>query len=383
MSLGHCIRVDVPGKYRIDYFPEEVAKQALRGAVHVEAFGNNEDEKKANLKAAMSALGLEQEMEKPPSDESMEILKLMRLLWQASPTIANRVGKEDPLTIESINVALQEAKVPEDFVTGARYSDVVPGHASVVIPGQAEAYYKAGVRGLIHTIQNTDKIVDIIADGLLSSTQERLTMRKVITGMSSSADLKSGGAEYVFTRMITEKMGNPSVNGAVISFNLDLLDRSDWFAYPADKYGSTYVNDEASQGAISDALKTIALRTHPNTETFLNQMRSDQATGSGANSFWTRPTGRELIKEIDKNTYGGTSSVSNTRNEAMFQNHIPVSMMNYIVVTDENQKKTIVDKLAERGITEVNGAPVADFIRVQATLFAETETPTDVYPTYI
>lgn len=383
MTLGHCVRVDVPGQYRIDYFPEEIAKQAMRGSVHIEAFGANEEEKKANLKKAMAALHLDEAVQTAPTDESMEILKLMRLLWQASPPLASQLQKQEPLTIDTIKTALQEAKVPEDFVATARYSDVVPGHISVVIPGQAEAYQKAGVRGLIHTIQNTDKIVDIIADGLLSSTQERLTTRKVITGMSSSADLKSGGAEYVFTRLVTEKMGNPTVNGAVISFNLNLLDRADWFAYPADKYGSTYVSDEASQGVVSDALKTIASRTHPNTDNFLNPMRSDQATGSGANSFWTRPTGRALIKEIDQNTYGGTSSISNTRNEAMFQSHIPVSMMNCIIVTDENQKKTVIDKLAERGITEVNGMPASDFIRVQTKLFAESETPVDDHPTYI
>ena len=382
MTLGHCIRVDEPGKFRIDYFPEEVSKQALRGSVHIEAYGATEEEKKANLKEAVTVLEMNDELQAEPSEESMENLRLMRLLWQASPTLASKMQKKTNLTTDAIREALVKAKVPEDFIEEARFSEVVPGHIYVVVPGQAEAYEAAGVTGLIHTIQNIDKIADIIADGALSATQERLAMRKVIKGMSSATDLKTGGAEYVFTRLMTKKMGNPKTNGAVISFNTELLDRTDWFAYPSDKYGSTYMRSEAQEGTISAAVKKIMKRTNPDAEAFLDKMRSVQSSGQGANSFFERPTGRELIKAINDKTYA-SSSVSSTRNEAMFQGHIPLSMMNYILVRNEVEQKKILTQLEEREITEINGAPATEFIRVQDTLFPpESENPVD-YPDYI
>ncbi len=207
-------------------------------------------------------------------------------------------------------------------------------------------------------------------------------MRKVIKGMSSATDLKTGGAEYVFTRLMTKKMGNPKTNGAVISFNTELLDRTDWFAYPSDKYGSTYMRSEAQEGTISAAVKKIMKRTNPDAEAFLDKMRSVQSSGQGANSFFERPTGRELIKAINDKTYA-SSSVSSTRNEAMFQGHIPLSMMNYILVRNEVEQKKILTQLEEREITEINGAPATEFIRVQDTLFPpESENPVD-YPDYI
>lgn len=382
MSLGHCVRVEEAGKFRVDYFPEEIAKQALRGSVHIEAYGADEAEKKANLEEAMKLLGLDEEVKQEPSDEALEMLKMMRVLWQAAPKLAGELSKNPDLNIDMVEDALEEAKVPDEFIDEARFAEVTPGHVSVVVPGQAEAYYKAGVRALIHTIQNPDKIVDIIADGALSCTQERLASRKVIKGMSSSADLKSGGAEYVFTRMVTEKAGNPKMSTrAVLSFKLDLLDRADWFAYPSDKYGSTYMDAEASDSEISDAVKEIGLRTHPNAESFLEKMRDAQDSGNGANSFWERPTGRNLVKAIDEKTTG--SGISSMRNEAMFQGHIPLEMMNYMVVNKEDQRDSILKKLEERGITEINGAPAEDFIRLQETLYPKDENNEDVYPTYI
>ena len=66
------------------------------------------------------------------------------------------------------------------------------------------------------------------------------------------------------------------------------------------------------------------------------------------------------------------STVSSTRNEAMFQGHISLSMMNYIVVPNEQQQQDILTKLEAQGITEVNGQPASEFVRVQANLYPET-----------
>lgn len=383
MSLGHCVSVTEPGKFRIDYFPEEIAEQAMRGAVHIEAYGETEEEKKANLKAASEALGLNDEMETEPTEDSMELLMLMRLLWQASPEAAAKLAKKTNLTIEHAEAALEKARVPDHFIDDARFAEVVPGHISVVVPGQAEAYKKAGISGIVHTIQNTDKIAEMIASGNLSSTSERLATRKVIKGMSSSEDLESGGAEYVFTRLVTDKANNPSVGySAAISFNLELLDRADWFAYPQDEYGSTYMDVEASAGKPSAALKKIAARTLPDVDSVFDELRGERNYASGSNSFFDRPTGRELIEAIDSDYYGG-GDVDDMSNEAMFQGHIPVSMMNHIVVRNKDEQSKILKELKKLGITEVNGKPAKEFIRVQDKLYIEETTTNNDNTDYI
>ncbi len=376
MSLGHCVSVTEPGKFRIDYFPEEISRQTLRGAVHIEAYGATEEEKKLNLKEATAALALDDEFEAAPTDDDLELLMLMRLLWQASPKDAAKLQKKSTLTIEHVEAALEKAKVPENFIEDARFTEVSPGHISVVVPGQSEAYKKAGVTGIVHTIQNIDKLAELIASGGIASTSERLAAHKVIKGMSSREDLESGGADYVFTRLVTEKANNPGISyGAVISFDLELLDRADWFSYPEDEYGSTYMEDEARAGKPSAAIKKIAARTIPDVESHFEHLRGERNYANGADSFYDRPTGRKLIDEINDNFYGST--VDSMSNETMFQGGIPLSMMKYIVVSSEGDKTKILKQLKEQGITEINGKPAKDFIRFQDKLFTEASSNND------
>jgi hypothetical protein len=385
MNLGPCLRYEVAKRFRIDYFPEELAKQALRGGVHVEAYGKTEAEKKKNAAEAFELLGLKEELEKEPSSTEQKKHQAMRLLWQAAPREAAKLAAKASFSLTTVKAALKKAKVPTEFLQNARYAEVAPGQITVVTPTQGEAYRRAGIRAITHEVSNSDRVADILAAGALLSTGARLAERLVVTGMSSSEDLDTGGAEYVFTRLVTEKMGNLSMSysGAILSIEPDILDRTDWFAYAEDNYGSTFMDEDL--GDVSPAVKTIAERNFnaddhryvDDIDDYLGELRDEVNNGSGSGEFWDRETGRKLVDRLDNGDsyYGGPSEIGDLSNEAMFRGSVPVSFIKEVIVTRDEERKKILKQLKAKGVKMIGDRKVEDVVVVRKKIFPEATAP--------
>ncbi len=370
MSIGPALRLEQPGKFRIDFFPESLAKQSLRSEVHLQVYGTTDAARNQQLQAVLEELGLKDVMAGKPSQETEQKLIGLRLLEQADPrahhAITARLERGGAVTLQQLHAALVAAEVPPAFLQQAYYAEAAPGHVSVIVPGQSEAYARRGVRALYHTMGNAETFAFIAKDGALMSTKDRLQVGKVFRGMSSDEDLRSGGADFVFTRQVTSAIGNPGsyeMRGGAIIFKADVLDRADWFAYSGDRYGTTLAGD---RGKPSEAVRAVAQRAYQalkakgdpavqsqDFDAWFSALVQSQVDHR-ENTYLPRPVGRHQVKET-----------TGSSNETMLEGTIPLSQMERFIVPSQESKDKVIAKLTSLGVTEINGRPIAEFVQVR------------------
>jgi len=131
--------------------------------------------------------------------------------------------------------------------------EVFPGQFNWAVQGLADQVRIAGGIGLMSSLssnnvkEGAERISSILKNGALS-TQDRFQRGILINGWSRCEDFGSGGADSVFTRMVTNKMSmDPAEYAAVekqfqIIYDLKLIERVG-YAYSFDRYGSKKIED--------------------------------------------------------------------------------------------------------------------------------------------
>ena len=142
----------------------------------------------------------------------------------------------------------------------------------------------------------------MLKTGILS-TQDRFQAGIIAQGTSSDEDLKTGGAESVFARLITKNMPeDPAayhLNGQMqILCDLDLVERVG-FVYPTDLYGT-----------------------------------------KKENTYSTRPSILELTEDCEKDPY------ARLNNEVCIRNRIPPERMKGVMVKNDGEKDALVNALS-------------------------------------
>jgi hypothetical protein len=131
---------------------------------------------------------------------------------------------------------------------------ITGGYKTFLIEGLSDEFKeKFGKFIFIHSLnvhperpaEIIDSLIPVISDGLVS-TSRRFRSGNFRQGLSSLCDIHSGGAEYVFTRLSTERTLEFPDGKVVLLLSPSLSDRTDWFSYDKDMYGSTdsYYFDE-------------------------------------------------------------------------------------------------------------------------------------------
>lgn len=208
----------------------------------------------------------------------------------------------------------------EELENNIKRQEVFPGYSTMIEDGKHKEYQEKSQYALFHTISSSENLVNVIAAGGLMSTHERAKKGLLANGKSSMTDLKTGGADSVFTRMVTKdgikswsQNQTPDL-GINLVFKPDLLDRTDWYAYDEDTYGST------------DPEK-FARRQSPE-EIFQAQ------------------------KEV------GFSYA----NEQMFRTGISMEKVAAITCINDDAVKDVLRTLMKNNITEINGVPIEKFV---------------------
>lgn len=196
-------------------------------------------------------------------------------------------------------------------------SEVFPGYSTYVENGKHEEYlakYGEDVRA-VHMLNSmsVDSVYRVLTTGLMSTT-ERFSRGVVKNGISSVLDIDSGGADNVFTRIMNAEQRGKIQNHAVV-LKPEIFDRTDWYAYNVDSYGST---NEAHFA------------------------------------------GRLAPEEIFQRTMGDLKHYS-ADNEQMFRTGIGVDYIEAIEV-DELDRDELLEGLHEKGLFEVNGRPIEEVI---------------------
>ena len=195
--------------------------------------------------------------------------------------------------------------------------EVFPGYSTFVESGKHNEYlaeYGEDTRA-VHMLNSmsVDSVYRVLTTGLMSTT-ERFSRGVVRNGISSVLDIDSGGADNVFTRIMNAEQRGKIQNHAVV-LKPEIFDRTDWYAYNVDSYGST---NEAHFA------------------------------------------GRLAPEEIFQRTMGDLKHYS-ADNEQMFRTGIGVDYIEAIEV-DELDRDELLEGLREKGLSEVNGRPIEEVI---------------------
>lgn len=241
-------------------------------------------------------LGVEDALDEV-SERAERDYKIARLKWQykLEDLNAEQLGRAEKLTRR----------------------EVFPGYSTYVENGKHEEYlakYGEDVRA-VHMLNSmsVDSVYRVLTTGLMSTT-ERFSRGVVKNGISSVLDIDSGGADNVFTRIMNAEQRGKIQNHAVV-LKPEIFDRTDWYAYNVDSYGST---NEAHFA------------------------------------------GRLAPEEIFQRTMGDLKHYS-ADNEQMFRTGIGVDYIEAIEV-DELDRDELLEGLHEEGLFEVNGRPIEEVI---------------------
>jgi len=119
--------------------------------------------------------------------------------------------------------------------------EVFPGYTTLIERGRHQKYlekYGQDVRAIHHLYTgNAKSIYRVLTQGLMCTT-ERFTRGVLSSGKSSIIDIDTGGADSVFTRIATGAQ-RESLQDTVVVFKPEVFNRTDWYAYDHDLYGST------------------------------------------------------------------------------------------------------------------------------------------------
>ena len=119
--------------------------------------------------------------------------------------------------------------------------EVFPGYSTLVEEGKYLEYlekYGDDLRAIHNMgIASAEDLKMVFTQGLMCTT-ERFSRGLMRGGLSSVRDMDSGGADNVFTR-IMGKEKRAELGGVVLILKPEIFDRTDWYSYSSDTYGST------------------------------------------------------------------------------------------------------------------------------------------------
>lgn len=199
-----------------------------------------------------AAVGLP-DLAEPPTEEKRENFRLRKLLWNAAPSVHNKLfhahqqKKSPPPSAAKLREALIKAGVKPEHVDKAEVVTIGSGHRTIRIP-DGQRFVDQGVLGFRHNWYSSDArdLARKLAAGGNTSTAARWKTGMGGTGLSSEADMHSGGGDYVFNYVMKESTtgmsGLHSGHGLTVITGVDTLERADWHSAPNDNYGSTKNN---------------------------------------------------------------------------------------------------------------------------------------------
>ena len=279
----------------------------------------------ANMRNILQKLELDDLILNPDS-EAEKVFKMSRLVWQHAP---HRIQELDGLTPEQIPIKLdmimRQEGIDPKRINNMKLVKVFDGYSTYVEEGIVETYKKAGLKYVWTGVPDADDIVKIIqSPGLMSNNNRfRAGMRR--TGASPVGDFRTGGSDNVFTRLGVKSKSNPRFDDCYLGKRYRILidpkvmERTDWYAYEEDSFGSSDPSDMAGRLSPVEFIKRMATSYR----------------------------------------YG---------NEIMFRHGIAKETFIGISCQSNALRAELLEKFKQAHITKVNGIPIEDFVKVGSTI---------------
>ena len=263
-----------------------------------------------------------------PTAKDEEIMKKARLLFQQNPKAALELNKIADKAGAIDGLLAANGIDPADIKNMVK-KEVYPGFFTFVNEGAHKTYQKAGLEYIWSGVGSQDSVVAMVKAGGHASSMSRIRTGFMGDGASVISDIESGGADNVFTRVATKlsrkegKRYSDSFAGGSyqVLIKPSVTDRTDWYAFHGDRFGSTKEHDMESRPGALDFFKS-------------------------ENSRFVR------------------------NNELMFRHGISITDWLGIDCRTQTHKDRLISALKSEGITQINGKPLEQFIRVNEIIGA-------------
>lgn len=257
-----------------------------------------------------------------PTNMDEDMMKKARLLFQQNPQASIAYGKMKE-KIGGIEALMYADGVDPDDINRFVKKEVYPGYFTYVNEGAHKAYQKAGLEYIWSGVGRQESVVAMVKNGGQMSSMSRIKTGFMGDGASVRSDIQTGGADNVFTRVATKLAKKKGItysdSYAGGSFQIiikpSVADRTDWYAYHSDQFGTTEEAEMAS-----------------------------------------RPSALNFFKQENKTYRAG--------NEIMFRHGIDIQDWLGIDCRTQTDKDRLIAALKSEGITQINGVNVERFIRV-------------------
>lgn len=305
-----------------------------------------------NLHEMLSFVNLDKALRESSAEdiERMKVGQLFRIFFPKAATPLERSEKYFTLSVEELKQEMisrvpQMKDIIDEYLPEMEGREILPGRIRYCVNGLADRARELGATALTAALTGAysdkelfDRVASIIKMGMLS-TEMRYSNGITAVGMSSTTDFYTGGADSVFTQILTEEHNDPSdlyyQSRIRLFFSLDLLETGT-YQYHYDSYGT-------------------------------------RKTSSSYTPYTTRPGILDFIQEENRpsnpfdwyhyNPYGG--------NEVMIKERIAPSFIEEIRVDSPRQKADLINHLQARNLIQgqgsertILGKPVDQFIRV-------------------
>lgn len=289
---------------------------AVRNAVRIRATSLSE------LNGAMDSLGkhLGVDTRKVPDKEDLVLQAKARMAAKANPEEYGRLMKNattpdaQKRAIEQV-WASTEAKHPwmGAALKDAKEIEVYPGHKTLYSETMGKHFEKE-FGHMVHAGSPPAKIAaSIISDTGLMSSNKRFNSGIFTTGMSTSTDFATGGADGVFMRLQSKPSITGSGGGSGFRVEIDtakVMGRMDWWAFNHDNYGRAGYDEYSSRWAVG-------------------AMKKGSETGG---------------------------------NEVMAPDGVPPSAIRRMVCGSASYRDQVLAELRASGVTKINGKKIEDVV---------------------
>ena len=274
----------------------------------------------AEMSRVLKSVGLDDLLTTPTPEAEKTLIK-SRLVWQNAPArVQETKGLTGQALEDKLDDILQDIGISSKRVAGVELRKIGEGYATYYDPEMAAAMKQAGADYVWSGVRRPQGVVGIVKSGGLKSTNQRTFTGVRLTGASPQSDMGTGGADSVFTRLGIRGNGqrfNNSYSGGPYRIIIDEaeLGRTDWYAYDCDNFGTTRPSE-----------------------------------------MLRRMSGTDFAKAM-KRSYESS-------NEIMFRHEIPTTSFTGIMCETPADRDTLIQAFQTEGITEINGTPLAKFIKV-------------------
>lgn len=216
--------------------------RALMGQFNIRVQASSGAEAARKIQSLMSQAGIS-DIADDVTKAALDRYKKMRVIWQTAPSEAQKLNAAT-VTDGQIDNVLKKLGITQKRLDAIQVRKVADGYWTLYDPENVALANKYGAAYLYHEANSIHAAANVLTSGELLSTTNRFGRGITAHGASSFADIRSGGADSVFTRLVFKnQIGKEQRYGSfgdyVFVFDTKALERTDWYAYTGDKFGKT------------------------------------------------------------------------------------------------------------------------------------------------